>query len=151
MELELVTEDLPVGFDALRAEALAEGREFVERLAADWATHTNRFNREGEALLAAHVNDVLAGIGGLTIEPIMPGALRMRRFYVRASFRRGGVGRELASALLARARSANRAVTVNAAPESIAFWEALGFASDARDGYTHILNTDRTRDEPNGG
>jgi len=36
----------------------------------------NRFARQGEVLLAAHVNGVLAGIGGITIEPVKPGALR---------------------------------------------------------------------------
>ncbi len=60
-ELQPVIEDLPAGFDALRAEALAEGYRFVERLAADWMSRALRFDREGEALLAAHVNGVLAG------------------------------------------------------------------------------------------
>jgi len=44
-----------------------------------------RFDRHGEALLAARVTGVLAGIGGLTIEPVLAGALHMRRFYVRPS------------------------------------------------------------------
>ena len=85
------------GFDALRAEARSEGHSFVERLAADWEAHRMRFDRHGEVLLAARVTGVLAGIGGLTIEPGMPGALRMRRFYVRARFRRAGIGRTLAT------------------------------------------------------
>jgi GNAT superfamily N-acetyltransferase len=138
-DLHLVIEELPPGFDALRAEARAEGLSFVDRLATDWMSRTMRFDREGEALLAARLNNVLAGIGGLTIEPVVPGALRMRRFYVRAACRRSGVGRALATALLNRAQSATRLVTVNAAPASIPFWESLGFAPDARDGHTHIL------------
>ena len=73
-------------------------------LAPDWEACATRFDREGEALLAARVNGVLAGIGGLTVEPVMPSALRMRRFYVRPAFRRRGVGRQLAMALLARAK-----------------------------------------------
>ena len=138
-ELQLVIEDLPAGFDALRADALAEGYRFVERLAADWTSRAIRFDREGEALLAAHVNGVLAGIGGLTIEPVLPGAVRMRRFYVRPAFRRSGVGLQLATALLARV-IAGRLITVNAAPASFPFWESIGFTPDARDGHTHILN-----------
>jgi GNAT superfamily N-acetyltransferase len=137
-ELQLVIENLPAGFDALREEARAEGQLFVERLAADWAALRMRFDREGEALLAAHVAGVLAGIGGLTIEPVMPGALRMRRFYVRPLFRRAGIGRELATALLERARSTGLVATVNAAPASASFWESLGFAPDMRDGHTHL-------------
>jgi GNAT superfamily N-acetyltransferase len=139
LELEPVLDALPVGFDALRAEALAEGFRQVERLASDWETGRARFDRDGEALLAAHLNGVLVGIGGLTMEPVVPGALRMRRFYVRPAFRRIGVGCRLVSALLAGA-AGDRSITVNAAPASIAFWESLGFDPDPCDGHTHILN-----------
>ena len=67
VHLEFVIEELPAGFDALRAEAHAEGCRFVDRLAGDWMSGTVRFDREGEALLAAQVSGELAGIGGLTI------------------------------------------------------------------------------------
>ena len=139
LELEPVLEALPVGFDALRADALAEGFRQVERLAADWEARTTRFDRDGEALLAARLNGVLVGIGGLTIEPVVPDALRMRRFYVRPAFRRIGVGRQLVTALLAGGNG-DRSITVNAAPASIAFWESVGFNPDPRDGHTHILS-----------
>jgi GNAT superfamily N-acetyltransferase len=97
-----------------------------------------RFDGNGEALLAAHVTGVLVGIGGLTIEPVLPGALRMRRFYIRSLFRRAGIGRTLATALLERARTTGLLVTVNAAPASASFWESLEFAPDVRDGHTHL-------------
>jgi GNAT superfamily N-acetyltransferase len=139
LELEPVLDALPVGFDALRAEALAEGFRQVERLAADWDAGRIRFDRDGEALLAARLNGVLVGIGGLTIEPVVAGALRMRRFYVRPAFRRIGVGRQLVTALLAGLDD-DRSITVNAAPASIAFWESVGFNPDPRDGHTHVLS-----------
>jgi GNAT superfamily N-acetyltransferase len=140
VELDPVTGDLPAGFEALRAEALAEGFRQVERLAAEWASRTTRFDREGEALLAARLNGVLAGIGGLTIEPVVPDALRMRRFYVRPRVRRCSVGRKLATALLERRGHTHRLITVSAAAGSILFWEALGFKPDMREGHTHVLN-----------
>jgi GNAT superfamily N-acetyltransferase len=140
LELEPVTVDLPAGFDTLRAEALAEGFRQIEQLAAEWASRATRFDREGEALLAARLNGVLVGIGGLTIEPVVPGALRMRRFYVRPRFRRCGVGCKLAMALLERTQQTGRLITVNAAAGSILFWEALGFKPDMREGHTHVLN-----------
>ena len=133
-----VVQELPADFDALRAEARAEGYRFVERLATDWASGTVRFDREGEALLAARLKTVLCGIGGLTIEPVVPDALRMRRFYVRPAYRRSGIGRMLAIALLERAQNRSGLVTVNAAPASAAFWESLGFVPDTRDGHTHV-------------
>ena len=140
--LQRVIDELPADLAALREEARAEGYRFVERLATDWGSGTIRFDRQGEALLAARLRRVLAGIGGLTIDPVVPDALRMRRFYVRPAYRRSGVGRELATALLERARSFSGLVTVNAAPASTLFWESLGFAPDARDGHTHIQYLD---------
>jgi GNAT superfamily N-acetyltransferase len=68
----------------------------------------------------------------------------MRRFYVRLEFRRGGVGRRLAAALLDPALRSGRPVMVNAASGSGPFWESLGFAPDPRDGHTHVLIADRT-------
>jgi GNAT superfamily N-acetyltransferase len=121
----------------MRREARAEGHQFLDRLASDWASGAMRFDRPGEALLAAYSEDVLAAIGGITIDPIVPEALRMRRFYVRPAFRRTGIGREIAQGLLKSARSI-RVVTLNAAVESVPFWEALGFVPQARHGHTHI-------------
>jgi GNAT superfamily N-acetyltransferase len=142
LELQPVRDALPAGFDALRADALAEGFRQVERLAADCEAGGTRFDRDGEALLAVRLHGVLVGIGGLTIEPVVPGALRMRRFYVRPAFRRIGVGRHLVTALLAHV-DGDRSITVNAAPASIAFWESLGFNPDPRDGHTHILSREK--------
>jgi GNAT superfamily N-acetyltransferase len=140
LRLVQITDELPAGFDIVRAEAQAEGYRHLERLAADWASCAMRFNGAGEALLAATVEGVLAGIGGLTIEPAVPDAFRMRRFYVRPRFRRQGVGRKLAEVLVERPLSAGRLVTVNAgSADAPAFWATLGFTPDARDGYTHIL------------
>lgn len=130
---------MPAGFAALRCEADAEGYRHIGRLADEWAAGTLRFERDGEALMAACLRDELAGIGGLTIEPALPGALRMRRFYVRKSWRRHGVGRVLAESLLAGARALRCPVTVNAAAGSGPFWEAMGFVPDPRDGHTHRL------------
>jgi GNAT superfamily N-acetyltransferase len=64
----------------------------------------------------------------------------MRRFYVRPAFRRHGVGRCLAEAVLAKAVDTEHAIVVNAPTELAArFWEALGFVPDRRDGHTHAL------------
>jgi GNAT superfamily N-acetyltransferase len=134
---EAVVDKLPADFETMRAEARAEGYAFLDRLANDWASGAMLFDRPGEALLAAYSEGVLAAIGGITIDPIVPDALRMRRFYVRPAFRRTGIGREIAQALLKIARSAPM-VTLNAAVKSVPFWETLGFVPQARDGHTHV-------------
>ena len=143
--LEPVTDNLPAGFDAMRREAREEGYRMLKTLAADWAAGKIRFDREGEALFAAYSGGLLAAIGGLTLEPAIPGALRMRRFYVRAPYRRIGVGKRLAARLLEPAMRTGQVVTVNAGRGSAPFWEALGFAPDRRDGHTHILRPGRAR------
>jgi hypothetical protein len=80
IHLEPVTDELPTGFHTLRAEAAAEGWSHIERLVDDWNSRTMRFGRDGEVLLAAFVDDMLIGVGGLTNDPHVPNALRMRRF-----------------------------------------------------------------------
>jgi len=139
MRLERIVTELPAGFDVLRAEARAEGYRHVERLADEWIAGTVRFDRDGEALMAAILAGQLAGIGGITIDPVQPETLRMRRFYVRAAFRRNGIGRALAEYLLSRTRALGRTVTVNAGAGSEPFWRSLGFVAEARNGHTYVF------------
>jgi nucleoside triphosphate diphosphatase len=139
LKLKPVIGALPAELVAMRNEARNEGYHMLDRLAAEWDAGTLRFDRPGEALFAAYANGELAGIGGITIEPTVPGALRMRRFYVRRPFRRLGIARRLALALLNRPEAARQTITVNAAAGSEPFWEALGFISDHRDGHTHMM------------
>lgn len=136
LRLVRVSGGLPTEFAALQAAAHREGFGMLDRLAADWAAGTGRFDGPGEMLLAAFCGGALVAVGGRTVDPALPGAMRMRRFYVGAGHRGRQVGRALAEALL---RDVPRPVTVNAAVGSAAFWEALGFTPDRRDGRTHIL------------
>ncbi len=134
-----VLTELPTGFDTLRSDARSDGHTNMERLAADWASGANRFAGKGEALLAAFVAGELAGVGGMTIDPACPEALRLRRFYVRPKFRRLGVGRCLALALIDQAGFLTNRLVLNAETElATRFWEALGFVADRCDGHTHI-------------
>ena len=126
MRLERVLAEMPAGFDVLKAEARAEGYRHIDRLADEWLAGTMHFERVGEALIAASLDRQLVGIGGITIDPSQPGALRMRRFYVKCSFRRAGIGRAIAENLLAHARGLGRPVTVNAGAGSEPFWRSLG-------------------------
>jgi GNAT superfamily N-acetyltransferase len=145
MQLAQAVDHLPSGFEVMRAEACAEGYRHLERLGVDWASRAMRFDREGEALFGAHMDGLPAGVGGLTIEAASPGAFRMRRIYVRPLFRRQGIGGRLALVLIERAFRNGELVTVNAgSDDAAAFWEALGFAPNLRDGYTHSLHRPRS-------
>ena len=137
IRIERVSDTLPAGFAAMRAEARAEGFGMLDVLAADWTSGKIRFDRECEALFAAYVGNELIGIGGLTLDPFTLGAPRMRRFYVRAASRRRGAAGAIARALLARCE--DRIVTVNAARGSENFYESLGFVPDPAERRTHIL------------
>ena len=145
VRLVRVRERLPLEFDAVREEARQEGFRFLDRLATDWHCGAMRFNHPGERLVAAYADGRLTGIGGLTQDPVVPGAFRMRRFYVRSEFRRGGIGRRLTAMLIEGALRSGHPVTVNAAAGSATFWESLGFAPDPRDGHTHMLRRDAAR------
>ena len=134
--------DLPDGFPALLADAASEGVGHMARLAEGWASGDQRFDGDGEALLGALLAGELAGIGGLSVEPAAPEpARRVRRFYVRPAFRRQGVARTLASALIQEALDQVDLLTCNAAasPAAGPFWEAQGFSPDTSGPWTHVL------------
>jgi GNAT superfamily N-acetyltransferase len=95
-------------------------------------------------LLAAYSDeDLLVGVGGITVDPEIPEALRMRRFYIRAAFRRNGIGHAIARTLLESVIRKVDIITLNAAPASFRFWESLGFVPDQQAGRTHVLRIGR--------
>lgn len=133
--------ELPDGFDALRAEADAEGHRNMARLAEELAMGATKF----EALLAATLGGELAGIGGMTLEPEPSAepAIRMRRLYVAPRARLAGVGRALASALIQEAWDQVGLVTVHAGtPGAGRFWEAQAFRPVEDRPWSHELRRD---------
>jgi GNAT superfamily N-acetyltransferase len=142
IQLIRIIEDLPEGFDALLADAASEGVRNMALLAQGWASGGQRFDGEGEALLGALLAGELAGIGGLSVEPAAAEpARRVRRFYIRPAFRRQGVARTLASALVQEALDQADLLTCNAAasPAASPFWESQGFSPDTSGPWTHTL------------
>jgi GNAT superfamily N-acetyltransferase len=142
IQLIRIMDDLPDGFDTLLADAAAEGVRNMALLAEGWATGDQRFDGDGEALLGVLLAGELAGIGGLSVEPAAAEpARRVRRVYVRPAFRRQGVARTLASALIQESLDQVDLLTVNAAasPAAAPFWEAQGFSPDGSGPWTHVL------------
>jgi GNAT superfamily N-acetyltransferase len=147
--------DLPADAIApLVVESEREGWRFVHKLADEWATGVNRFDRPGEALLAAWGNGRLVGVCGLNIDPYARGPAigRVRRLYVLAAFRGRGVGRLLVQAVLQSAPKWFRSLRVRTENATAGrLYERLGFtpaigASDC----THTLVLGTT-DEPGRG
>ncbi len=141
VSLEVIESQLPDDLATLQAAAQAERFHAVARLLDEWTRGVQRFDQSGECLMIARHRTTLVAIGGRTLEPALPGAVRMRRFYVHPDHRRQGIGRALALALLAEPQARATIVTVNAATELAPhFWEALGFRHAPQHGYTHRLD-----------
>jgi GNAT superfamily N-acetyltransferase len=136
----------PDGLAELAAESERSGFRFVRRLLDEWAAGVNRFDRPGEALFAAVVDRRVVGVCGLNVDPYGAGPRvgRVRRLYVLAAHRRGGVGRRLVAAVVAAARGRfDRLRLRTENPEAARFYERLGFRPcPGRDDCTHILNLD---------
>ena len=112
-QLRLVEPDSPDGLDATRAIF----REYAQGLGIDLsfqdfdgelAALPGEYAAPGGVLLLAWVDGQLAGCGALRALPEAdyPNACEMKRLYVRAAFRRYGLGRVLAQALIDRATQA---------------------------------------------
>jgi GNAT superfamily N-acetyltransferase len=122
--------DLPASLVALVAESEQRGYQFVRRLADEWATGANRFDKPGEALFGAWVAGRLLGVCGLNIDPYVADERigRIRHLYVLEEFRRHGIGRRLVEAVVEAARG--RFTVLRLRTESAlaaAFYEKLGF------------------------
>lgn len=140
IDIRPIAGTLPGQVHSLAVAARCEGYRFLDRLIDEWSDGSSRFDRHGECLLMVFIGEVAAGIGGLTAEPKIVGALRMRRFYIHPSVRGQGVGHMLADVLIGRARQTTTLLTVHSGSEDAsAFWRTLGFQPCLGDGYSHFL------------
>lgn len=131
-----------VNLQPLRDEAARDGFRFLERLAADWADGTNRFDRQGEKLLGAYSGERLIAVGGLNREPYdpVPRAARLRHLYVLRAYRRHGVAKTIVKRLLENAGIDFSAVRLRAdTPEAAVFYEKIGFKRVPLDAATHQM------------
>ena len=123
-------------------EAIAGDGPFIARLRDEWESGELRFDRPGEALLAAFTENRLVGVGGLSLDPFdpSPGLARLRHLYVLRAHRRNGIRGGLVTALLALARPHFTTVRLRTrALEAAALYEGFGFVPSAREGETHRL------------
>lgn len=139
--IELATDELPTRLAPLVREADEAGIANVGRLVTRWLDGSQIFDGCGEQLLIALCDDLAIGVGGLTQCPDVPGALRVRRFFVADAWRRRGVATAIATRLIASGSAHTDILTCNAqaSPTAPAFWEAMGFTAVDTPGLTHAL------------
>jgi GNAT superfamily N-acetyltransferase len=128
----------------LIAESERDGLAFVRRLAEDWTTGANRFERPGETLLGARIDGEIVGVCGLTVDPYAaePAVGRVRHLYVLSAARAQGVGRELVTAIVRAARGHFEILRLRTSnPAAARLYERLGFraTSDLADA-THVMD-----------
>jgi GNAT superfamily N-acetyltransferase len=141
--VERLREVPPNLLDALVDESERAGYRFVRRLADEWASGANRFDRPDEALFAARIDGRLIGVCGLTVDPYTKatGVGRVRHLYVLSAYRRLGVGGQLIAIVVEAARGRFgrlRLSTPN--PEAAHLYERMGFSRNAgAPDHTHFL------------
>jgi GNAT superfamily N-acetyltransferase len=132
---------MPLGLEDLQSSADDEGVKNVSRLINEWKLHQTLFDGTGECLFVAQANGSSVGIGGILKCKVVPGALRVSRFYVLPEWRRKGIARAIANESLVYAREFTEVITCNAQASQNAapFWESLGFIPSEISGITHTL------------
>jgi GNAT superfamily N-acetyltransferase len=130
LRVERVDEPSRDALAALVDDSERHGVRFVRRLADEWASGANRFDRPGEALFMAWIDGDAVGVGGLNIDPYAtaPGVGRVRHVYVLTAHRRAGVGARLMHAILDAARGRFEVVRLRTSnPAAARLYERLGW------------------------
>ena len=119
--------------DHLVVESLSQGFRFIDRLAREYRCDRNRFDKCGEILLVALVEEKAIAICGLNRDPYSnnPAICRLRHLYVELSWRRSGVGSLLVSRIINEARKHYEILTLRTdTPEADMFYRTLGFKTN---------------------
>lgn len=130
MRIERLSELPSEALGPLVADSEQAGLRFVRRLAEEWASGRNRFDRPGEVLFGAVVDGRMVGVCGLNVDPYAaaPGVGRVRRLYVLSACRRLGTGERLVAEVIAAARGRFGTLRLRTENEAAArLYERMGF------------------------
>jgi GNAT superfamily N-acetyltransferase len=141
--IERLTELPPDGLDPLIVDSERAGLEFVRRLADEWRSGANRFDRPGEALLAAWLDGRPVAVCGLNVDPYAGdwSIGRVRHLYVLSGYRRLGIGQRLVGRVIEAARGRFARLHLRTTnPGAARLYEQLGFRqSGERSDCSHVM------------
>ena len=141
--VERLDEIRPERIDPLVAESEQAGLGFVRRLAEEFASGRNRFDRPGETLFGATLRGRMVGVCGLNIDPYTSAAKvgRVRHLYVLIDHRHLGVGRQLVGEIIRVARESFETLRLRTSnPAAARLYEGMGFRRcDPADDCTHVM------------
>jgi len=147
--IERLTDLQPERLAPLIAESEQHGLRLVRRLADEWASGANRFDRPGEALFVARDDGRVVGVGGLNVDPYAaePTVGRVRHLYVLTAYRRLGIGGRIVEEIVETARGRFERLRLSTSnPEAARLYERLGFRPRADVAHcTHALEMTRER------
>jgi len=139
--IERLTESPTDSLAALIAESEQGGLRFVRRLAEEWASGINRFDRPGEALFVARLAGQVVGVCGLNVDPYATeqSVGRVRHLYVLSAYRRLGIGRQLVTEIIETARGRFESLHLRTNnPAAAQLYEKLGFRRCVDADFTHV-------------
>jgi GNAT superfamily N-acetyltransferase len=137
-------EELPMGdLQPLLEESRDQGFEFLDRLVAEYASGTNRFDKPGEAMFGVYHGQKLIAVGGLNQDPYLADSDigRVRHVYVLSAWRNQGIAKRLVQSMINEAKGYFRLLTLRTfSAEADGFYCAIGFQTKPEiQGATHHL------------
>ena len=108
--------------DLLIDDSLSEGYKFIKRLVDEYATGSNKLDKNGESLYVAKIDGEVIGIGGLNIDPYLnlPDVGRVRHLYVLRKNRGTGVGKKPLNTIIDEARKHYRTIRLSSTVNPVA-------------------------------
>jgi len=122
-------------------ESLSLGFKFLERFVVQLPESADPFVGEGGVLFGVEQANRLVALGGVTRDPYLSGAGRVRHVYVLEEFRRIGVGTDLVKACIAFATDHYSLLRLRTDTQTGAFfYESLGFVNVTHESATHEMS-----------
>jgi len=144
MLIERVTYLEEYNLNLLLDDSISEGYKMVQKLHDEYTDGSNRFNRFGESLFVAIIDEEVIGIGGLNIDPYLDlfDVGRVRHLYVLPRHRSSGVGKKLLGMIIEEAKKYFRTLTLYTEnPIADKLYRNIGFSrAEGIQKASHVLN-----------